>query len=131
MGIKEHGQSVHDKMARVRELHEKRGKLFDDLEESLALIAIWPEVFDRGQIKCRVDGFLIAPAKAKLIIENGAGETREILLKNAPRGIRSRLIEAFAPKDAYGFRNFFERLAKEEDRAKEAENQESDGSVPV
>lgn len=131
MGIKEHGQSVHNKMVRIRDLHEKRGKLFDELEESLALRTIWPEVFDHGQVKCRIDGFLIAPAKAKLIIENGIGETRKLLLKDAPRGIRSRLIEAFAPKDAYGFRNFFKRLDREEDCAKEAENQESDGRVPV
>ena len=107
-------------MTEVRDLHAERGRLFDELEESLSLKTIWPEVFDHGAIKCHIEGFLIAPAKAKLVIVNGAGETRKILLKDAPRGIRGRHIKAFAPGDAHGFRNFFKRLDKEEDRANKA-----------
>ncbi len=118
MGLKEYNQTVQETLARVRDRHKERGKLFDELEESLALTTLWPEVFDHGQISTRIDGVLSSPSKAKIIITNGVGEVRKIFLKDAPRVLRKRLIKTFAPKDAYGFRSFFKRLNKEEDRGK-------------
>jgi len=113
-------QSLHNKMTEVRDLHAERGRLFDELEESLSLETIWPEVFDHGSAKCRVDGFLNSPSKAKLIITNGIGEKRVILLRDAPRAVRARHVKAFAPDGPYVFTNFFKRLDKEEDRANKA-----------
>ena len=114
-------ETIHEKMKKVRALHDKKSKLFDELEQSLAIQQIWPEVFNHGSVKCRVDGFLNAHSKAKLIITNGAGEERTILLKDAPRAVRTRHVKAFAPGGPYVFTNFFERLNKEEDCGKKAE----------
>lgn len=105
---------VDQKMQKIKELHKKKGDLFDQLERSLAMKKIWPEVFDHGRIKSHVDGSLNYPKEMKLVIVNGAGEERKILLKDAPRVIRDFHVNMYG-EDYSPFMFYFKRLNKKED----------------
>jgi hypothetical protein len=119
---------VDQKMQRIKELHEKKGELLDELEGALALKKLWPGIFDHGRIKCHVEGSLNYPKKVKLVAIDGAGTRREILLKDAPRVIRDVHVPLYG-KEHLPFVLFFQRLNKkeDEDRAKEEAAAQSEG----
>lgn len=117
---------IDQKMQKIKELHKKKSDLFDKLERSLAMQKIWPEAFDHGSIKSHVEGSLNYPKEIKLVIVNGTGERREILLKDAPRVIRDVHVPLYG-EEYSPFVLFFERLnKKEEDREQERSRDQLD-----
>jgi len=58
------------------------------LRRSTAIRKLWPDAFKYGKINSWVGGDIYKPATLILVIENGAGKSIDILLKNAPKVLR-------------------------------------------
>jgi len=56
VGQKEHSHAIHQKIAKIKKLKAREVKLVDELEISLALKELWPEVFDAGPCNLRFEG---------------------------------------------------------------------------
>jgi hypothetical protein len=81
MGQKEHSYAIHQKMAEIKRLRREQIKLTDELEVSLALQELWPEVFNHGSCKVRFEGGRIAH---RMVLVQGNGEEKAFQLEDVP-----------------------------------------------
>jgi hypothetical protein len=61
--------SEHDieaQVDRLRQLNEQRGALLKELDESLAIVGMWPEAFDAGPVKAQWQGKRMAHVAATI-----------------------------------------------------------------
>lgn len=86
--------SLAEKLAgllRLRELSAKREKLLAELEASVRLRDFWPQCFDGGSCKVRLEGIVghpeAAPSKWTLVLTNADGVVRRDSLDGVPEAV--------------------------------------------
>lgn len=76
---------IADKFKEIKKLEKKKDKLLEELERSVAIKMMWPEAFDRGSVRARIEGNQHGhPSNTKFLITNGEGICREFPITEVP-----------------------------------------------
>jgi hypothetical protein len=98
-------EKINKTVEKLRELNEKRDKLFDKLTASLAIQQLWPEAFKLGRVHSNfqsigglqrdIRGRVKIPPKKrrfKFVVTRKDGETREFFYEDLPEVLQLRAI---------------------------------------
>lgn len=82
-----------EKLAKLRELGRRRDHLLTELEDSLMLRDLWPEVFAHGPVKVHFEGnnYGGSTKRMRYVITRPDGERREWPFDELPEPLKSRL----------------------------------------
>ena len=81
MGQKEHSLAIQEKMAEIKKLRRQQDELYAEIEVSLALQSLWPEVFKHGSCKTY---FVGSQMYHRMVVIDGKGDRQNYLLQNVP-----------------------------------------------
>lgn len=111
-------QAIAENLQRLGDLRQEITAAWAELNDSLALQALWPEAFEHGQIKTALSNYdLSKPSRCRFLIKRSNGEIREFPLWAISDSLLAPHVKQVFTKADHNlgrFRQWLERKRKEQ-----------------